>query len=232
MGILTGTLINSGAIIAGGAAGFFLKKMMSARVSRSINLALGYCVLMIGIKMCMLYQNVIVVVASVAAGAITGHAFDFHAKVQNLIHQISTKYGEGHGAFARGFSIASVIYCVGSMSIVGSIQSGLQENHEILIAKAILDGVIAIGFSAIYGAGAIAAFLPVLLYQGGLTLLSSQLTFLSSEVILNDITGVGGILVMMIGLNLSEIKKVELENFLPSMIFVIIFAAINFLYFS
>ncbi|MDO8461786.1 MAG: DUF554 domain-containing protein, partial [Deltaproteobacteria bacterium] len=141
-------------------------------------------------------------------------------RLEQLGKMIKSKIKSSHERFVEGFAITSILYGVGAMAIVGSIQEGINGDPSVLYAKALLDGFTAIAFGAAYGLGVVFSSIPILLYQGGITLLAAQFKMTASPLLMNQISAVGGVLVMGIGLTILDIKKIRLANLLPSLLII------------
>lgn len=218
---MLGVYVNAVLIIFGSILGLLLRRFITERISKVMMLSLGFCTFLIGLKMALNYNNVFVLVLSMVLGGIIGELLQIEQRMHDGVNKLMSRVIKNtDSSFTKGFVIASTLFCTGAMAIVGSINSGLSHNHEILFSKAILDGVISITFAGIYGIGVAFSSVSIFLYQGLFVLLSQQLEFLSSQSIINDISGVGGLLVMMIGLDLAQIKETKVANFLPAVFIV------------
>ena len=223
---MKGTIVNIIAIIVGSAIGFILKNKFPEKVNNIIMHALGLCSLLIGMQMALKTDNILLVIFSLVIGGIVGELIGLEDGLEKIGKKMRTKFSGKTSSkrFVEGFITASLLFCVGSMAIVGSLQEGLNGNPEILYTKSLLDGITSIAFSAAMGLGVMFSAIPTFLYQGGITLLAHLIRdFLTLEVI-NEITGVGGILVLGIGLNLLELKKIKVGNLLPSLLIVFLLA--------
>jgi len=223
---MKGTIVNVIAIIVGSAIGFILKNKFPEKVNNIIMHALGLCSLLIGMQMALKTDNILLVIFSLVIGGIVGELIGLEDGLEKIGKKMRTKFSGKTSSkrFVEGFITASLLFCVGSMAIVGSLQEGLNGNPEILYTKSLLDGITSIAFSAAMGLGVMFSAIPTFLYQGGITLLAHLIRdFLTLEVI-NEITGVGGILVLGIGLNLLELKKIKVGNLLPSLLIVFLLA--------
>lgn len=223
---MKGTIVNVIAIIAGSSIGFFLKNKFPEKVNNIIIQALGLCSLLIGMQMALKTANILLVIFSLVIGGIVGELIGLEDGLEKIGKKMKTKFSGKVSSkrFVEGFITTSLLFCVGSMAIVGSLQEGLNGNPELLYTKSLLDGITSIAFSAAMGLGVMFSAIPTFLYQGGITLLAHLIRdFLTLEVI-NEITGVGGILVLGIGFNLLELKKIKVGNFLPSLLIVFLLA--------
>lgn len=220
--ILLGSAVNAAAIIIGGIAGWIFKKGLSERFSSLIIAALGLFTLAIGMMFAITSKNIMVVVFSLVLGAIIGEWIDIEKRMNNLGDFVQDKLKSKEGKFSQGFVTASLLFCVGSMAIMGALQSGLMNDHKILYTKAIMDGIIAVVFASTLGAGVILSFLPVFIYQSSITLLASFVAPYLNEAVITEMTATGGILLLGVGINILEIKKIKVGNMLPAIFLPII----------
>lgn len=213
---MLGTIVNGLAIIAGALLGIVLKKGIKDEYKTTIMDGIGLTVIIIGIMGGIKSENIILVIASIVIGSILGEIIGIENKLDQLGDKLQKSFGGRDSNFSKGFVTASLVYCVGAMAIVGSLESGIQGNHQTLFAKSILDGISAIIFSSTLGIGVAFSALPVFIYQGIITILANSVKdFLTPEVI-NEMSAVGGILIMAIGINILEIKKIKVGNMLPA----------------
>ncbi|MGE4282135.1 MAG: DUF554 domain-containing protein [Clostridia bacterium] len=236
---MLGTIVNAGAIIAGGLIGATVGGVIKERYKNTIMQGIALAVVVIGLSMALeglsasrpggfRGEMLLLMIFSVVLGGIIGEWIDVEARleqfgkwIQLLVHkdgQVST--------FAEGFVIASLVYCVGSMAIMGSIQDGLNHDPSILYAKSVLDGVSAVIFASTLGFGVLFSFVPVFVYQGAITLLASLVKPLLIDWIIIEMSAVGGILIIGIGLTMLEIKKIKVGNLLPSIFIPIIYGIV------
>jgi uncharacterized membrane protein YqgA involved in biofilm formation len=214
--ILLGSIANAAAIIVCGIIGSFLKKGLPKRYGDLVIAALGFFTVMLGVNYAMKTEHPLVVIFSLVIGAALGEWIDIEKRMDNLGNKVQSKLKGFKGNFSQGFVTSSLLFCVGSMAIMGSLQSGLANNHETLYTKAVMDGVISVVFASTLGIGVAASAVPVFIYQGAITLLAAFLQpYLSTAVVL-EMTAVGGILLMGVGSNILEIKKVKVGNLIPA----------------
>ncbi|MCA1743691.1 MAG: DUF554 domain-containing protein [Desulfonatronovibrio sp.] len=217
------TLINALAVILGALIGVLLGRNFPDRVRSIVYQGIGLCVLVIGIDMALRYDSIVLVVFSVLLGAVTGELLKLDEKMANLGNWLKGRIKSKDARFTDGFVTASLIFCIGSMAILGSIDEGIRGDRTILLTKSILDGFISIPLASTYGIGVMFSALPIILYQGSITVAASQSqTFFTPEII-TQITSVGGLLIMGIGITLMDLKKVNVTNLLPSLIYVVLF---------
>lgn len=218
-----GTLVNAGAILAGAAAGLLLRRGLPEKWQESIMQGVALCIIVIGVQMAFKSENIMVVIFSLVLGAIVGEAIDIDAKLQRFGDWVGKKIIGGHDAGAakaigEGFVAASLIYCVGAMAIIGSLEDGLKGDTTILFAKSTLDGIIAIILTANLGVGVALSAVSVLLYQGSLTVLAGVLEPILTTSILNEVTATGGVLIMAIGVNMLKVVQIRISNLLPAVV--------------
>ena len=220
--ILLGTVANAGAIIIGGIAGSFFRKGISERFSNIIMSVLGLFTLVLGMTFAIDSQNALVVIFSLVIGSVIGEWIDIEKRMNDLGDYVQDKLNSREGSFSKGFVTASLLYCVGTMSIMGPLQSGLMNDHKILLMKSILDGTISVVFASTLGIGVALSSLPVMVYQGSIALLASSVAPYLSEAVITEMTAVGGVLLVGMGINLLEIKKLKVGNMLPAIFLPII----------
>ncbi|RAU96531.1 DUF554 domain-containing protein [Paenibacillus sp. YN15] len=220
--VLWGTLVNTFAIILGGIMGLALPKL-SQGIKATVMQGLGLAVAVQGVTMALKTNNLLIVIGSLVIGGVLGELLKVEQGLEKLGVQLEGFVGSrAKGKVAAGFVSTTLIYCVGAMAILGSIDSGVRLNHDMLYTKSMLDGFSAIIFASTLGVGVLFSSLPVLLYQGAIALSATLITSLISpgmlEAITAELTSVGGILIIGIGLNILEIKKINVANLLPSVV--------------
>ena len=220
---MLGTLVNALAIIIGAIIGILIKKGIKEEYKNTIMDGIGLCVVIIGISSGIQSDNIILVISSIVIGGLIGEKIGIENKLENLGNSIEGKIGGNNSGFSKGFVTASLIYCIGAMAIVGSLEAGIQGNYETLFAKSILDGISAIIFTSTLGIGVAFSSISVLIYQGSITLLSNLVKDLLTTDVINHMSSVGGILIMAIGINLLGIKKIKIGNMLPAVFVPIVY---------
>ncbi len=216
---MIGTLINCAAIIAGAALGLLFRKGMPKRISDTVMQGIGLCVILIGITGAIETNNTLLVILSMVIGGVIGSLIDIDDKMNRLgafAQRKLTREGDENNTFAKGFVTASLVYCVGAMAIVGSLDSGIRGDHSTLIAKSMLDGVTAILFASTLGIGVMLSAAPVLIYQGAIALLGTAVAPLLSTEVITEMSAVGGLLIAGIGINLTFNKEIKVANMLPA----------------
>ncbi|MTI66779.1 MAG: DUF554 domain-containing protein [Firmicutes bacterium] len=228
---MLGTIVNSLAIIIGGMLGVMFRNGLRERFKETIMQGLSLSVIVIGLMGALKAENILLVIISIVIGSIIGEAVKIEQKLNSLGDFIESKV-KGDSNVSRGFVTTSLIYCVGAMAIVGALESGLTGNHETLFAKSILDGISSIIFSSTLGIGVVFSSISVFIYQGVITLLASSLKTLLTDAVVTEMSAVGGILIMGIGFNILEVKKIKIGNMLPAVFIPIIYYALKLLYFN
>lgn len=221
--------ITVGIIIVWFILSILLKNGLPKRYGTLIMQAVGLAVIVIGVAMALKSDNFILVIMSLVFGSIIGQWIDIEDKLEKigiLAEKKLMKKSEDN-LFAKGFVTTSLIYCIGAMAITGALESGLTGDHTILFAKSTLDGVSAVVFASTMGIGVLFSFVPVFIYQGAITLLSTLLSPLLTQTIIAQMSAVGGCLIIAIGINILEIKKIKIGNMLPSVFIPLIYYAIN-----
>jgi uncharacterized protein len=213
---LLGTIVNAVAIIAGSLLGLLFRGGIPKKFSVTMMQAISLAVMLIGFKMALKTDAILLVIFSLVIGSLIGEFIAIESRLERLGKRLETRFSKPGSGIAKGFVVASLVFCVGSMAIVGSLESGLTGNHQTLFAKSALDGLFSIIFASTLGIGVLFSSVSVFIYQGTITLTSSLMKpFLIPDVI-NQMSGVGGILIMAIGINLLEIQKIKVGNMLPA----------------
>jgi uncharacterized membrane protein YqgA involved in biofilm formation len=221
---MIGTVVNASAIVAGGLVGLLLKKGIKDRYKTTVMQAIGLSVILIGLRSALHATDLLGVIVCMVIGSLLGEA----ARIEDRIETLSA-YAEKHfsrsanGGFSKGLVTASLVFCVGSMAIVGSLESGLAGNHETLFAKSVLDGVSAVVFAATFGSGVIFSAAPVLIYQGSITLGASLLKPYLTPGVIAQMAGVGGLLIAAIGINMLKMSQIKVGNMLPAIFLPLIY---------
>lgn len=218
---MLGVLINSVAIVIGSLIGLIFKNKISERISKPVMIGLGVCILYIGISGSLVGENVLIAISSIVLGVITGTIIKIDDAVNKLANKIEQKFKKENNteSLSEGMVTATLLFCVGAMTVTGSIQAGLTGDNSILITKAILDLISSIMLTASLGRGVILSSISVFILQGTLVLLSSVIAPYISDIVINEITCVGSLLIILIGTNLMGITKVKVADFLPAIVF-------------
>ncbi|MBQ4638971.1 MAG: DUF554 domain-containing protein [Clostridia bacterium] len=215
---MIGTLVNVAAVIVGSLLGLLLRKGFPEKMKKTVTIGMGLCVILIGMQGALGTQNVLLVILSIVIGSMIGSALKIEARLDKLGLSLQKKFAakDGNDHFAKGFVNATLIYCVGAMAIVGSIDSGLRGNHDTLFAKSLLDGVMSIALASTMGIGVMLSAVAVFIYQGGIALLAQLVEPLLTEVMITEMSAVGGVLIMGIGFNLFRKEHIPVGDMLPA----------------
>ena len=226
---MTGTIINSIAIIVGGALGLFFGSRLPERLKNTVVAGMGLFTAAIGIQMFLKTENSLIVLGALLIGALLGEWWRIEDKMQNLGQILEARFTSAPKAasdsqaapkadFVRGFLTASLLFCVGPIAILGSIQDGLTGNFELLAVKSVLDGFASLAFASTLGIGVLFSSPIIFMFQGGISLLAVQLNALVTTPMLNEMTATGGVILMGLAISsLLEIKKIRAGNFLPAL---------------
>ncbi|RYG73380.1 DUF554 domain-containing protein [Lentibacillus lipolyticus] len=232
---LFGTLVNGVCIIVGSLIGMFFSKIPE-HYKETVMHGIGLAVILIGMQMALSTETIIVVLLSLLSGAVIGEMLHLEEGLNRLGEWIGNKFSSANEniSVAQGFVTASLVFVIGAMSVVGALDGGLRGNHEVLITKGVIDGFVALVLTTTLGFGVIFSVVPVILYQGTIALLATQIDRWVPEQVLNglvvELTSVGGLIIVAIGLNLLNITKIRVGNLLPSIVTVGIVYAVYLIF--
>jgi uncharacterized membrane protein YqgA involved in biofilm formation len=225
---MTGTIINVAAVLVGGAIGVRLGHRLSRKLQETVMNGLGMMVIVLGVAMALESQNLLIVMGSVLIGGVLGEWWRIEDGLEKVGNWLEDRFGQPEDAaegrsITRAFVTTSLLFCVGPLTIVGSILDGLTGNFQPLAVKSMLDGFAALAFGASLGPGVLFSTLTILVYQGGLSLLAkffgANLTGITADTpAVIEMSATGGVLILGIGLILLEIKRVRVGNFLPALL--------------
>ncbi|MDQ0257574.1 putative membrane protein YqgA involved in biofilm formation [Evansella vedderi] len=220
--VLLGTIVNGLAIIIGAWLGMSLKRFPDD-MKETVMKAIGLAVLVLGFSMALKGENILIVIFSLAIGGVLGERWNIEGKLNELGKWIERRMKQRtEGKIAEGFVAATLLYVVGAMAIIGALDSGLRLDHSVLYTKSVLDGFSAIVFAATMGVGVMFSAIPVVLYQGALAIGATFIVnFVPQQYLdsfINEITAVGGVMIIGIGLNLLGVPRVRIANLLPAII--------------
>ena len=218
---MIGVLINVATVLLGSAVGLMFKKGIPERVSRAAMVGLGACTLYIGITGSLSGENVLILIASVVLGAVTGTLLNIDGGINRLAEKVESRFRrEGENvSIAEGIVTATLLFCVGSMTVTGSIQAGLTGDNSVLITKATLDLVSSMMLASSLGIGVLLSAGSVFVIQGGLVLLAGLVAPFMNAAAINEMTCAGSLLIVMIGTNLMGITKIKVADYLPAILF-------------
>jgi len=223
--MLVGTVINVAAIAVGTLVGFTLKQRLPERINSITMQGLGLVTALIGVRMMIATQNVLIILVSVVVGGILGEFLHIEGRLDRFGARVEARFSKEGGTFAKAFVTSSLLYCVGPMAIIGALQDGLRGDFSILLTKSGLDGIASVAFASTLGIGVLFSTIPVLAYQGGITIGASVLEPYLSSVIVNEMTATGGLLIVGIALNILQLARIKVANMLPAILIAAIVSA-------
>jgi uncharacterized membrane protein YqgA involved in biofilm formation len=225
---MIGTLINVAAILIGGGLGLLFGGRLPERLKATVIAGMGLFTAVTGIKMFLETQNSLIVLGAVVIGALLGEWWKIEDGLQRLGEILEIRFSRAdsesgrfapYGDFVRGFMVASLLFCIGPIAILGSIQAGLSGDINLLVIKSVLDGFASMAFASTLGVGVLFSAAMILVYQGSITLLAAQLNAVATKPMMAELTATGGVLLLGIGISsLLEIKKIRIGNFLPALV--------------
>lgn len=221
---MLGTIVNTGTVVGGALIGVLIHSRMPERITRTTFQGIGLFTLYIGFTMAAKTGNVLIMVFSIVLGAIFGELLNLEARMEKVSEWGKRKVGSKNDKFTEGFVTAFMLFCMGSMTILGSIEEGLGGEPTLLLAKSFLDGFGAVALASSLGIGVLFSAVPLLIYQGGLTLLAGLVQGYLTEPIINEVSAVGGLMLIGLGITILEIRKMKILNLLPALVFAGIFA--------
>lgn len=220
--------INMGAVILGSALGLLFGSKINDKVRALVMTSAGLTTLLLGLQMAWKGQRVLYLLLAILLGGLLGSWLDIEGRLLKFgdgLRRLVKGSGDDQGQFAEGFLAASLLFCVGAMSILGSFQAGADNKMDIILIKSVMDGFMAIVLTGALGIGVGFSALTILIYQGALTLGAqwAKPWVDAHPLVMSEVTGVGGLMVAMIALNLLELRKVPTGNFLPALVLVVVF---------
>ena len=227
---LLGTVVNAAVVILGSATGLLVHLLAERRktpkrdsqrnlgheLSSAVMIGLGLCAFLIGVQGAIKAQNILLVILSMAIGAAIGTLLNLDGKIRKLGDLVQKRTGDRFGNVSEGFVSASLLFCVGAMAVTGSLESGLSCNHDTLYAKSMMDFVASIVFASTMGFGVMFSAISVFVYQGSITLLAALAQPYLSDVVINEMSAVGSLLIVGIAFNIMGITKIKLMNYVPA----------------
>ena len=220
---MIGVFANTATIIIGSIIGLLIKKGLSERIANAMTTATALAVVYIGIDGMLNGENTLILVLSMVIGGVIGTLLNLDGHLESLGNKIENKFSNGNGKIAEGFVSATLLFCVGAMTIVGSLQSGLSGNHEMLFTKSILDLISSIVLASTLGWGVMLAAVSVFAIQGSIVLLAQAVEPFLSTAVIAEMTCAGSVLILALALNMLGITKIKLMNFVPAIFIPIVF---------
>ncbi|HLW09011.1 MAG TPA: DUF554 domain-containing protein [Fermentimonas sp.] len=220
---MIGTVVNTAAVLIGGLLGLVLKKRMPDRVTTIYFQAIGLFTLAIGASMAVNMEKILIIVSSTALGSLLGEWLDLETGVEKISNYLKDRFKIGSEKFSEGLVTSFLLFCVGSMTILGTIQEGTGGSPDLLFTKSTMDFFSAILLASAMGVGVVFSSVPLFVFQASLTLLAKYAAHFFSDDIILGLTNVGGILLIGLGINILGIKKLRIMNMLPALVIVVLF---------
>jgi len=222
--ILNGTILNIILVALGSMVGLAFKNKLPSNITKIVFQALGLFTLYLGIKMALEAQMILAMVFSLIIGGITGEWLKLESRTENFFSKLKRRFKFKNEKFTEGLITSFLMFCMGSMTILGAIQEGMDGDASLLYTKSVMDGFSSIALSAALGAGVLFSIVPLFLYQGALTLTAYYLGNFFNPQIITELTATGGVLLIGLGINILAIKKIKVFNLLPSLLYIILFS--------
>lgn len=221
-----GTFINMATVTVGSLIGLYLQNSFPPNIQAIIFQAIGLGTLLIGMQMSLKIPDgyLLILIFSLIGGGVIGELMHLDVVLQNLSESLKNSLNISGENFTEGLVTAFLLFCIGSMTIVGAIEEGISGKRELLMVKSLLDGVTSIAFASTYGIGVLFSIIPMLFFQGGMTVLAVQTKSIFKEKIVAMISAVGGMLIVGIGINLLQLGKINIENLLPALVLAVVFS--------
>lgn len=216
---MTGTLINAGLVVLGSAIGLLIRSSLPDRFIQIVFQGIGLFTLGLGSFLIMEAENFLLIVFSLVLGGLLGEALSLEDRTESVLNKLQNRFTGPN--FSKGLLSAFFLFCLGSFTILGAFEEGLTGSYKLLLTKSILDGFSSVALAAGLGIGVLFSVVPLLLYQGGLTFLAAYMAPYLNESIQHDISALGGILILGLGLKILEIKELKLLNLLPGIILIV-----------
>jgi uncharacterized protein len=218
-----GTIVNVVAIIVGSFIGLMLNKSLPKRYILIVFQAIGLFTMFLGISMALNTSHVFLIILSLILGSVVGEMINIEKYVARFSERLKLKFKlKGNDRFSEGLITAFMLYCMGSVTIIGAIDEGLRNDPDLLLIKSLMDGISSIALASTMGIGVAFSVVPLLIYQGGLTLFAASIGKYFEDVIVNELTATGGILLIGLSINILEIKKLKILNMVPALVFICI----------
>jgi hypothetical protein len=215
---MLGTWVNTLAVIIGSLMGIVLKDKFPEKIKNAVFQGIGLVTLFMGLQMSLQTNNLLIMIFSISIGAIIGESLNIEARLRRVAIFFESKTNSKDSRFVEGMVTAFLIFCIGSMTITGAIEDGINNNPSILFAKSTLDFFTSVSLATVFGLGVLFSALPLLIFQGGITLLASYSNNFFNELVIQELSGVGGILLLGLGITILDIKEIKVANLLPSLI--------------
>ncbi|MEC9489462.1 MAG: DUF554 domain-containing protein [Halanaerobiales bacterium] len=228
---MIGTIVNVASVLGGSTVGVLFRGKFPAKVQKTVIHGISLAVILIGMQMAFSIEkdpDILLVIFSLVIGAVIGELLQLEKRLNDFGESLKDRFGGDDDLFVQGFVQASLIYCVGAMAIMGSIQDGLNNDPSILFTKSLLDGITSIAFAASTGIGVAFSVIPILIYQGSITLAADWAAIYLTEDMIRIMTASGGLLIIAIGLNMLGVSKIKTGNLLPALLVAVVLTAFVF----
>ena len=229
---MLGTIVNALAIVLGSLIGLFFKGGIPDKYNDTVMKAIGLAVVLIGMTGAFETEDMILLIISLAIGSILGEFLQIEDSLDRLGGWIEGKMGKKEGGIAKGFVTASLLFCVGSMAIVGALDGGLTGNNETLFAKSVIDFIVSIILTSTLGVGVIFSSVVVFVYQGLIAITASFMKVLLTDEVIREMSAIGGLLIAAIGFNMLEFKRIKVGNMLPAVFIPLVYYMGKLLYYK
>lgn len=217
-----GTLVNTAAVLAGSMLGLLFRKALPERVTSALMKVMGLFTIFLGVRMALETKEILMMIFSLVLGTVSGELLNLEARLERLSERVKRFSRSKSDSFTEGLVTAFLLFCMGSMTILGSIEEGLGNSPELLYTKSVMDGFSSIALASALGIGVLFSALPLLVYQGLLTLFAFWLQHLLAPDLLTEISATGGILLLALGISIAGIHKVRVINMIPALVFVVV----------
>jgi len=223
------TFINCATVLLGSLLGLLLHKKITESFKTIVYTGAGLIAIVLGMRMAFTTTKIVYLALALILGGILGEWWKIEGGILKLGEFLKNRFARNDSGkdFSYGFLNASVLFCVGAMTLVGAFKAGAEGDYELILTKSVMDGFMAVMLAAAMGIGVAFSALTILLYQGGITLLANQLKPLVNDLLLAELTGVGGVMVLMIGINLLGLSKIKTANYLPGLLIIIVLVALG-----
>jgi hypothetical protein len=219
---MIGTIVNTGAVVVGGLIGLMFNGKLPDRYITIFFQAIGLFTLYLGVSLALKAEQVFYVVLALILGSLSGEALQLETRLEHLSELLKARFKLKGDRFTEGLLTAFLLYCMGSLTVLGAVTEGMGGGPDILLIKSLMDGVSSIALASALGIGVVFSAIPLVIYQGGLTLVSMYLGDFIPQEIITDMSAVGGILLIGLAVSILEIKKIRVINMLPSLVVIVL----------
>ncbi|MBU4446595.1 MAG: DUF554 domain-containing protein [Candidatus Marinimicrobia bacterium] len=223
---MLGTIVNAGTVILGSIIGLMLHKRLPEKITTIVFQGIGLFTLFLGFTMAAKTNHYLIMIFSIVIGSIIGQLLSIDSALDRFSDYLKQKVRSDNDKFTDGLITAFLLFCMGSMTILGAFEEGLGGRPNLLLSKSMLDGFSSVALSAGLGIGVIFSVIPLLIYQGGLTLFAGWLGEFFNEIVIDEMSAVGGLILIGLGINILEIKEIKVVNMLPGLLVAVILAYI------